>query len=219
MSRIEVVDDPAAAVADRLLDAAAAGAHIALAGGSTPRRAYELGAERDVDWSSATVWFGDERCVRPDHPDSNFAMAERALLSRLHYDRRPTVRRIAAELGAEKAADAYEDLLRDVVLDLILLGLGPDGHTASIFPGKPALQETQRRVVAVPEPGLDPRVPRITLTLPAINTAREIVFLVAGADKAEAVARAFGDPPDLTAPAAHVHNPTVLLDPPAAAQL
>lgn len=219
MTRIDIVDDPAAAVANRLAAAAADGAHIALAGGSTPRRAYELAAERDVDWSAATVWFGDERCVRPDHPDSNFAMVDRALLSRLHYDRRPTVRRIATELGPNKAADAYEDLLQGVQLDLVLLGLGPDGHTASLFPHKPAVDETQRRAVAVPEPGMDPRVPRVTLTLPTINAAREVVFLVAGADKAQAVARAFKDPPDMTAPAAHVHNPTVLLDPPAAARL
>ncbi len=100
---------------------------------------------------------------------------------------------------------------------------GPDAHTASLFPGKPAVQENHRLVAGVPEPGLEPLVPRVTLTLPVINTAREVVFLISGADKAEAVRRAFGDSPDESAPAAHVRpgagTLTVLLDPPAAAEL
>jgi 6-phosphogluconolactonase len=225
---VQVVDDPAAAVAERLAGAAAAGAHIALAGGSTPKRAYELAAGRDVDWSGATAWFGDERCVPPDHPDSNFAMAGAALLERLPAARRPRVHRIEGERGPEAAADAYEALLRaelgdEVRLDLVLLGIGPDAHTASLFPGKPAMRETRRLVAAVPEAGLQPYVPRVTLTLPAINAAREVVFLVAGADKAPAVAWAFGDPPDPDVPAAHV-NPAggtlqVILDGPAAGRL
>ena len=103
------------------------------------------------------------------------------------------------------------------------MGLGPDGHTASLFPGKPAVAETQRYAVGVPEAGMEPMVERVTLTLRLFNTAREVVFLVAGADKAEAVARVFGDPPDESAPAALVRPGAgtllVVLDAPAAAEL
>jgi 6-phosphogluconolactonase len=223
-----VVDDPAAAVAERLADAAAAGSHFALSGGSTPKRAYELAAERDVDWSAATAWFGDERCVPPEHPDSNFGMADKALLSRLPEARRPRAMRIEGELGHAQAAAAYEALLREELgnhprLDLALMGLGPDGHTASLFPGKPAVDEHRHLVAGVPEPGMDPRVPRVTLTLPIFNAAREVIFLVSGADKAHAVARAFGGVPDESAPAAHVRpgagTLVVVLDPAAAVEL
>jgi 6-phosphogluconolactonase len=223
-----VVDDPAAEVAERLADAASAGSHFALSGGSTPRRAYELAAERDVDWSAATAWFGDERCVPPEHADSNFGMAQEALLARLPEERRPRTMRIEGERGHDAAAAAYDALLRGELgnhprLDLVLLGLGPDGHTASLFPGKPAVDEHRRLVTGVPEPGLDPQVPRVTLTLPVLNAAREVVFLVSGADKAHAVARAFAAVPDESAPAAHVRpgagTLVVVLDPAAAAEL
>jgi 6-phosphogluconolactonase len=228
MIDVDVVEDPAAEVAERLVEAAAAGGHIALSGGSTPRRAYELAARRDVDWSAATLWFGDERCVGPEHPDSNFAMAEEALLGRLPAERRPRVMRIEGELGPDPAAGSYEAMLREHLgnhprLDLALMGLGPDGHTASLFPGKPALDEHRRFAVGVPEAGMEPQVPRVTLTFPVFNSAREVLFLVAGGDKAQAVARAFGDPPDESAPAAHVRpgagRLAVVLDEAAASQI
>src|ERR671921_654344 len=116
---------------------------------------------------------------------------------------------VDTSLSPDAAAAAYESLLLTTIglhprLDLALMGLGPDGHTASLFPGKPAVAETQRYAVGVPEPGMEPLVPRVTLTLPVFNTAREVVFLVAGADKAPAVRRAFGTPPDESSPAAHV---------------
>jgi 6-phosphogluconolactonase len=136
--------------------------------------------------------------------------------------------RMAGELGPDAAAGAYEALLRehmgaDPRFDLLLLGLGPDAHVASLFPGKPELEETGRFAAPVPLAGMEPQVPRVTLTLPVLNAAREVVFLVAGEDKAQAVARAFGDPPDPEAPAAHV-RPTagslfVVLDEPAASRL
>jgi 6-phosphogluconolactonase len=226
MREIRVLDDPGAAVAERLSEAAEDGGHIVLTGGSTPRHAYGLAAERDADWSKATVWFSDERCVPPDHPDSNFAMAARALLSRL--SRPPTVVRIQGELGADAAAGAYEALLRerlgsDPRFELILLGVGPDGHTASLFPGKPALEETGRFAAPVPLAGMEPQVPRVTLTFPVLNGAREVDVLVSGGDKADAVARAFGDPPDPEAPASRVSPSAgslfVYLDEPAAARL
>src|SRR5215210_1488058 len=207
MRQISVVEDPGAAVAERLSAAAEEGAQIVLTGGSTPRGAYAIAAEQDADWSDATVWFSDERCVPPDHPDSNFAMAQRALLSRLTHP--PRVMRMEGELGHDAAAGAYEALVRehlgnDPRFDLVLLGIGPDAHVASLFPGKPELDETGRLVAGVPLAGMEPQVPRVTLTLPVINRARVVAFLVSGADKAHAIGRAFGDPPDPEAPAARV---------------
>ena len=221
-----MLDDPGAAVAERLTEAAEAGGHIVLTGGSTPRHAFGIAAERDADWSNATVWFTDERCVPPEHPDSNFGMAAKALLSQL--SRPPTVVRIQGELGAEAAAGAYEALVRehmgsDPRFDLIMLGLGPDSHVASLFPGKPELEETGRFAAPVPLAGMEPQVPRVTLTFPVLNAAREVDFLVSGGDKADAVARAFGDPPDPEAPASRVSPSSgslfVYLDEAAAARL
>jgi 6-phosphogluconolactonase len=219
--RVEVLDDPAAAVAELLAGAAAAGGHVVLTGGSSPRRAYELAA--DADWGGATVWYGDERCVPEDHEWSNHGMAEAALLSRV--ESRPEVMRMQGELGHEQGADAYEALVRDRLgdeprWDLLLLGLGPDLHCASLFPGKPEVDVTDRLVVGVPEAGMDPQVPRITLTLPALNAARHVVFLVTGESKRDAVRRVFGGHPDPASPAAHVRpgdgELTVYLDPAAA---
>ena len=226
MRQITVVEDPGAAVAERLGAAAVQGAQIVLTGGSTPRGAYAIAAAQDADWSAATVWFSDERCVPPDHPDSNFAMAHRELLSRLTNP--PRVMRIEGELGHDAAAGAYEALLRehlgnDPRFDLVLLGMGPDAHVASLFPGKPELEESRRLAVGVPLAGMEPQVPRVTLTLPVLNRARVVDFLVAGADKADAIARAFGDPPDPEAPAARVRPEDgsifVFVDEPAAAKL
>jgi len=226
MREITVVEDPGAVVAERLTEAAVAGGQIVLTGGSTPRGAYALAAQADADWSRATVWFSDERMVPPDHPDSNFGMAARTLLSQL--SKPPTVVRIPGELGADAAAGAYEALLRermgsDPRFDLILLGMGPDSHTASLFPGKPEVEERGRFAAPVPLAGMEPQVPRVTLTFPVLNGAREVDFLVSGADKADAVARAFTEPPDPDAPAGHV-RPTagslfVFLDEAAAAKL
>jgi 6-phosphogluconolactonase len=225
---VRVVDDPAAEVADLLVDVAAAGGHIALSGGSTPRRAYELAAQTDADLSAATLWLGDERLVPPDDERSNLRMVRESLIDRLPEERRPRLMPVDTSLSPDAAAAAYEALLRETLgnhprLDLALMGLGPDAHTASLFPGKPAVKETQRLGVGVPEAGMEPQVPRVTLTLPVFNTAREVVFLVAGADKAAAVRRAFGTPPDEAAPASHVRpgagTLTLVLDAAAAAEL
>lgn len=205
---LRIVDDPAQAGAELLAHAASAGGHVALSGGSTPKRAYELAATMTVDWAGATVWFGDDRCVPPDHEHSNYRMARETLLDRL--DPGPEVHRIKGELGPREAADDYELALRDAFdgkaprLDLALMGLGPDLHTASLFPGKPAVQETVRLAVAVEEAGMEPYVPRVTLTLPVFNATKEVVFLVTGADKADAVAGAFGGEPSAEAPASLV---------------
>jgi 6-phosphogluconolactonase len=221
--RLEVLDDPAEAVAELLAGAAAEGGDLVLTGGSSPKRAYELAAARGADWSRASVWLSDERCVPPDHEWSNYAMADAALLSRL--DPLPAVFRMRGELGPGHGAQAYESEVRERLgaeprWDLMLLGLGPDSHTASLFPGKPEVDVTDRLVVGVPEAGMEPQVPRISLTLSAINAAQHVVFLVTGESKREAVRRAFGDDPDPASPAAQVRprsgRMTVYLDPAAA---
>ena len=220
---LRVVDDVAGEVAQRLVAAASAGGHIALTGGSTPGVAYERAAGMGADWTRSVLWFGDDRCVPPDDDRSNYKLAKEALLD--HVD--ATVHRIEGELEPDEAADRYEQLLRSEVggdvpaLDLILLGLGSDGHCGSIFPGKPALQVRDRAVVGVPEAGLDPFVPRVTMTLPVFNAGREVLFMVTGESKADAVARAFGGEPREDTPASLVRPPklTVLLDPPAASLL
>lgn len=233
MSReIAIVADPAAAAAGRIAAVVRRGGQISLAGGSTPRRAYELLAAMDLDWSDSELWLGDDRCVPPDHEHSNFKMVSEELVDRLPADRRPRAwHRIRGELGPHKGADAFEQELRAVfgaeaelpVFDLILLGIGPDAHTASLFPDDAALAERKRWAVGVETPGMAPLVPRVTLTLPVLDAAREVVFLIAGADKADAAARAFGDAPGLDAPSSLVRPVdgalTVLLDEPAAARL
>jgi len=226
-ARLELLDDAtavAAAAADSIAAVAARGGHVALAGGSTPKQAYALLAERETDLHLATLWFSDDRAVGPEDPDSNYRMAAESLLDRLPEAHRPRVHRIEGELGAEVAAGRYDALMRAEhgarpAFDLVLLGLGPDAHTASLFPGKPALEEREALVVAVPEAGMEPWVPRVTFTLPLLAAAREVVFLVAGADKAPAVARAFSEPPDPEAPAGRVRPASVLLDRAAAAEL
>ena len=207
--QIEVLEDPAARVVEILLDAAQAGGQIVLTGGSTPRRAYEACARAGVSWSGATVWFSDERCVPPSDERSNFGMVDAALLGRLQKDDRPRAMRMEGELGPEIGAANYESLVREQLggdprWDLMLLGLGPDAHVASLFPGKPEVEERRRLVVGVEQAGWQPPVPRISLSLPCLNSARRVVFLVTGADKATAMKRAFGDPVDPVSPAANV---------------
>lgn len=214
---IRVTDDPALEAAELLV---AAGGHVALTGGSTPRAAYERAAAARDDWSGVDFWFTDERCVPPEHEHSNFGMADRALLSRAEG---ATVHRMRGELGPEDGATAYENELDQFgpgALDFILLGVGPDGHICSLFPGYEALGERERRVVGVETPGMAPLVSRITLTLPVVNASTQIVFLVAGEDKADAARRVFAGPPDPAAPGSLVEgNVVALLDPAAAARL
>ena len=214
---IRISEDPAEAAAELL---AAAQGHVALTGGSTPRVAYERVATLRPDWSGVDVWFTDERCVPPDHEHSNYRMTEQALLSKVDG---ATVHRMRGELGPEDGAAAYENELAEFgpeALDVILLGLGPDAHICSLFPGDDALGERERPAVGVETPGMAPLVPRITLTLPVVNSSRQIVFLVTGENKAEAVERTFRGPPDPRAPGSLVEGPVVaLLDPAAAERL
>jgi 6-phosphogluconolactonase len=217
---LDTAADVALAVAERLADAARAGGHIALTGGTTPERAYEQAAKRAPDWSDVELWWSDERCVPPDHELSNYHLAKRTLLDNLVRAPR-AVHRIKGELGKDEAAAAYERELGDTEFDLELLGVGPDGHIASLFPNAPTLRE-QRRVLPA-EPGLEPFVDRVTLSLPALCSAREIVFALAGPEKADAAHRAFASEPSPQTPASLVRarsgRTVAILDRAAAADL
>lgn len=171
---------------------------IALAGGSTPRALYaelaEHGAEQGADFSRWQVFFGDERCVPPDHPESNFRTAREALLAHVLIPR-DHVYRVRTEVGRpNEVANAYASEIRRAFdlapgemprFDLALLGLGTDGHTASLFPETSALEETERIAVENFVPRLDAH--RITLTIPVFNAAHAVLFLVEGKDKAPAL--------------------------------
>lgn len=225
---LEVLPDKEAVAqrAAEILAGAEPGAHVALSGGSTPKRAYALAAERREDWRGVTFWLGDERHVQPDDEDSNARMVREELLTRIPRAQVPAFEPVDTSCDLEGAAADYGRRLRDALgeegaLDLALMGLGPDGHTASLFPGKPAVEERRHRAVGVPDAGMEPYVARVTLTLPVFNAARRVVFLVAGEDKAEAMERAFGPSPDPESPAAHVRpaDLRILADPAAAARL
>lgn len=179
---------------------------IGLAGGATPATLYRALASgvftRSIDWSRWHVFWGDERCVPPDDPDSNYGMAARTLLERVPIPE-AQVHRIRGEDPPHTAADDYAAVLAEALapdgrLDLVLLGIGDDGHIASLFPNTAALAETQRTVVSNWVPHLNAY--RITLTLPAINAARAVAVLAAGADKADAVRRALAPHPDDATP-------------------
>ncbi len=197
---IEILEDPARACAAMLVGVAAGGGQIVLAGGSTPRAAYGefVDAVRSVgiDVSRCEMWFGDERCVPPDDERSNYGSVRASLLEPLReFGELPTVHRMRGELGPAPAADSYEQELRAAGaprFDLVLLGIGGDGHMASLFPDQETLSERSRLVVGVEHAGLEPYVPRVSLTLPALANSRQIVFLATGESKAEAVAAAFG---------------------------
>jgi 6-phosphogluconolactonase len=196
--QLHVLEDPAATVAELLAAQVRVGGAIVLTGGSTPARAYELAAAAAPNWRRVSLWWGDERCVPVSDERSNYGMARRTLLDRIAH--LPDVHRIRGELAPAEAAAEYGDALSGVTLELLMLGLGPDAHIASLFPGSPQLAERSRLVTHGPA-GLEPFVERVTLTLPALLAARRIVFLVAGADKADAVERAFFGEIDEAAPA------------------
>lgn len=199
----EILDDPqalAARAADVIADVlrgCAAPFRLCLSGGSTPRGAYNLLSGRnDLDWDCTELFFGDERFVPHDNADSNYRMARESLLAGGTVHPRALLA-MPTDGTPQSCADAYEEILRQQygaslldpavpLFDLLLLGLGPDGHTASLIPGQPVLQERTRWAAPVPQ-GRDEV--RLTLTYPALESSKLTLFLVAGADKAQAVAR------------------------------
>jgi 6-phosphogluconolactonase len=179
---------------------------VALSGGSTPKRLYQILADapfRDqIDWSHIELFWGDERSVPPDHADSNYRMANEAMLSRLPFPAERIHRVPADRQDRDKAAADYQQEIAKVfgvdaageppVFDLVLLGMGPDAHTASLFPGSTALGETKKWVV--PNWVEKFKTWRLTMTRPMINKARQVLFLVAGKDKAEPLLHVFTGP-------------------------
>ncbi len=204
-AEIIVVADPeslAREAAQRLTDLAREAVEfrgrfsLALSGGSTPGRLYRLLAEEpyraQIPWDDVHLFWGDERCVPPDDPGSNLHLAEEALIARVPLPPE-NVHQVRGELGPEAASQVYENTLEDFFcgprprFDLVLLGLGEDGHTASLFPDSPVLGEMERLVAPATAVYQDRPTERVTLTLPAINSARQILFLVSGNAKANIV--------------------------------
>lgn len=215
---IHITEEPARLAGGWLVHVASEGAHIALSGGGTAGAAYDAAAELLPEWAEAHVWFGDERAVPPDDERSNYRLARERLLDRLSVP--PEVHRVQGELGAAEAAALYDRELDGVSLDLALNGIGADGHTASLFPAAPALDERERRAVAA-EAGLEPFVERVTMTPPVFAAARLLVYLATGESKAEAVRRAFAEEPSPETPASLIRGveTIAILDAAAAAQL
>jgi 6-phosphogluconolactonase len=180
-------EEVAAAAAKEIAEAIRGGVRtLVLTGGTTPQRCYELLAEVELEWGRVTILFGDERCVPPNHPDSNYLMAKKALLDKVMP---ATVHRMPAELGPDEGAAEYEKVVAaNLPLDLVLLGVGEDGHTASLFPGHQALKAHNLVVGVYDSPKPPPE--RVTLTLPVLRAARRVLIMATGAGKADAVARA-----------------------------
>jgi 6-phosphogluconolactonase len=232
---IQVVDDPAQVCADALSDAVATGENVVLTGGSTPKHAYELAAaQRPQDWQGAKLWFSDDRCVEPHDELSNFGMVKASLIEPLEKAGVEVefCRRILGERGYEQGALEYERELEHVGggpgairFELVLLGVGSDGHICSMFPGQDSLSERSRFAVGVPEAGLEPFVPRVTLTFAALSHAKRVLILATGEGKADPIAAAFAEDaprtPDVPASllAEHVEDIVVLLDEAAASRL
>jgi 6-phosphogluconolactonase len=218
---LHLVGDPAADVGALLAEQARRGGSIVLTGGSTPGIAYQHAAALEPAWSAVTLWWGDERCVPPDDGRSNYRLAKETLLDRLAEQPRE-VHRVRGELPPGEAARELDGALEGVDLDFLLLGLGSDGHVASLFPGSRQLEVDDRRATSGP-PGLEPRVDRVTMTLPQLQSAGRIVFLVTGASKADAVVRAFGGEISREVPASLMRlapvRVEVFLDEPAASKL
>ena len=178
------------------------GAHIALSGGTTPKRTYELLSEEPLDWADVHVWFADERCVGPDDEESNYRLASETLLepARIPAER---IHRMQGELGPEEGASRYAlELARGApvsagklpVLDLVVLGIGPDGHVASLFPGAAALDAGEHELCLGVHDSPKPPPQRITLSLPLLRAAAGCLLLATGAAKSDAVSAMLAEP-------------------------
>jgi 6-phosphogluconolactonase len=198
--------------------AASSAFHAALSGGSTPRTLFRVLASQEfrssIDWARVHFYWSDERCVPPDHPDSNFGMAQRELLSQISIPPGNLHRIPAEQPDVARAARDYEEILRRNLplnaqgfprFDLIFLGMGPDGHTASLFPGVEGTDESSRWVIA---PFIEKfHANRITVTFPVLNAAHRVIFLVTGAEKIEALRAVLGGPSVRPLPAQQVTVP------------
>lgn len=223
-----IVDNPALTrraadwIVERLAQAIGARgqASLALAGGSTPRPIYADLSGRpkgSIAWDKVSIFFGDERAVPPDHADSNYRMAREALLSVAPVPEKNVHRMEAERADRDRAAADYARAL-PTRLDVLILGMGPDGHTASLFPGSSALSETRRLVL--PVTGTKPPPQRLTVTPPVIAAARGVLVVATGNDKAPMVARVLeGAVPATEAPIALARRGTWMLDSAAAGQL
>ncbi len=177
-------------------------AHLALSGGTTPARTYELLSAELADWSAIEVWFADERCVGPDDDESNYRLARETLLDAAAGLDSTRVHRMQGELGPEPGAASYEQALRNhapidedlAVLDVIVLGIGPDGHVASLFPGAPTLDSDEHALCLGVHDSPKPPPERITLSLSVLRAARRCVLLATGASKADAVSAMMKEP-------------------------
>ncbi len=195
-------------------------AHLVLSGGSTPERSYELLVEALEDWQGVEVWFADERCVGPEHEDSNYRMAREKLLDRIPVPAE-RVHRMEGELGPEEGAERYAQALAAgvkpseglPVLDVVVLGIGPDGHVASLFPEAPTLQAGEQAVCLGVHESPKPPPERITLSLAVLRAARRCLLLATTAGKAQAIAGALG-PPGARIPASLLRRErlTVIVD-------
>lgn len=192
-------------VSQSLTEASSAPVTLAVSGGSSPVRLFELLTRppyvQDIPWSRLAICWVDERMVPPDHEHSNYRLAKTWLLDRVPLSSKQIFPMPADLPSLEEAARSYERTLRGLFkgadfprFDLVLLGMGPDGHIASLFPGAPALRMIDRWVAAVPLPGMAPQVPRLTLTLPVLNQAKRVIALVLGAGKREAFMEASTSP-------------------------
>lgn len=234
---IRILHNPDAVCAALLTDAARSGGHVVLTGGSGPKAAYAECTQQAPAWAGAKLWLTDDRCVPPDDELSNYAMVKQVLLDPIaaagvEID---FCRRVHGELGPEQGATDYEQALAglagngahppQIEFELMLIGIGPDAHICSMFPGQESLDERERLAVGVPMAGLEPFVPRVTLTFQAISRARRVVVLATGASKADAISSAFAADarPSRDAPASllaeHAENVTVLLDSESASRL
>jgi 6-phosphogluconolactonase len=209
---------------------------LVISGGRTPVGLFSAlaGPYRDrVAWASTALFFADERCVSPRSPDSNYGSAWRTFLSKVPIPRAQLHRMRGEVRPIAEGARRYAKILGPLptvttggrpLFDLVLLGIGPDGHTASLFPGQPAVEEGRASVVAVPRAGQPPDLPRLTMTVPALSNAASVWFLVSGDDKAEALSRIFSERSDAPSPlpAGRILPPTPsewFVDRPAAGRL
>jgi 6-phosphogluconolactonase len=225
MSAAFLVEPDHAAASERaaelIVEAVRAKRSLGLSGGSTPSLAYTRAAELESNWSQVTIWLGDDRYVPHDDERSNVRLLRETIFA--HLASEPRFFASEEGLGPEEAAWRLDALLRyEGVPEFQLLGLGPDGHTASLFPNAPALDEAERLAVATPA-GMEPFVDRVTMTIPALEGATHVVFLVTGDGKADMVKAAFATEPSKAIPASLVRSATgtttVILDEAAASRL